>query len=321
MRGIAACPVISSLESCEVLKHFKFGPVTVASFPNLRPERLTTMFTYLESLGLLETNDKGFIATDLGRSVFSRAGTFQILTSYHPHFENLEDWLTGSDRISECNRRLNVAGSGSIHRKKFFPTATAWVSETPFDMIVDLGCGDGAFLEMTLDQDSKRVGVCVDLSSIAVDETISRLQGRPVQGVISDAFDIDIWSRGIDPSKRCLISLWFVLHEFCHNGVEQAVEFLHKIRNRLPRAELIIGEIVALPSHLLTRHRSDSIMPEFLLFHKLSGQNVLSWQELTAIERRSTYRTLHHAVFDVIGDVASPDEETPSAAIWHLTPE
>jgi hypothetical protein len=96
------------------------------------------------------------------------------------------------------------------------------------------------------------------------------------------------------------------------------IEFFQELRAALPTAELILGEITALPPELLAAHCATSIMPEFLLFHELSRQGVLRWETWRDVLKKIPYRLQGEALFDLIGE--SEGEATPSSFVWHLKP-
>ena len=108
-----------------------------------------------------------------------------------------------------------------------------------------------------------------------------------------------------------------VLHEFCHGGAEVIREFLERVHRLCPLAELIIGEIIAIPSNLLSKVRETSIYPEVQLFHRLSGQSLLTWQEHQKWIAEVPYRLEASDLHDAI---VVDGYELPSTVVWHLVP-
>ena len=80
---------------------------------------------------------------------------------------------------------------------------------------------------------------------------------------------------------------------------------------------ILVGEIVKIEPNLLSANKDISIMPEFLFFHEISGQGVLSINELDYIKRRIPYRLAKSFNFDY---VKNGKKKTPSALIWFLKP-
>jgi hypothetical protein len=140
-----------------------------------------------------------------------------------------------------------------------------------------------------------------------------------VPGILCDGADVAAWLARIGPSgKPTVVSLWYVLHEFTDGLVEKAVEFFRSLHNHLPAAEVIVGEIVNIAPETLADNHSASIMPEFLLFHALSGQGVLTWQQHRSMLSNIPFRLAAEVRFDDIGDRAGTT--IPSSFIWHLQP-
>ena len=82
----------------------------------------------------------------------------------------------------------------------------------------------------------------------------------------------------IKSGRSLVVSMWFVAHEFSEGDPKVIRYFFRELNLKLPYAEIILGEITALPPRLLAEHHAVSIMPEMLLFHALSLQGVLSWE-------------------------------------------
>jgi len=81
---------------------------------------------------------------------------------------------------------------------------------------------------------------------------------------------------------------------------------------------VIIGEIVRQEDAALAASHRESIMPEYLFFHDLSGQGVLSWKEYHEIRLQIPYRLVAERLFD---EIAGEDgRKEPSSFIWGLVP-
>jgi len=60
-------------------------------------------------------------------------------------------------------------------------------------------------------------------------------------------------------------------------------------------------------------------MPEYLFFHDLSGQGILSWEEYERISRKIPYEIFAERTFD---ELTSEDgKRIPSVFIWLLKPQ
>jgi hypothetical protein len=64
----------------------------------------------------------------------------------------------------------------------------------------------------------------------------------------------------------------------CYAAFTRCANFFRELRAAIPEAEILLGEVTALPPSFLARHHESSSLPELLLFHSLSGQGVLEWE-------------------------------------------
>ena len=107
------------------------------------------------------------------------------------------------------------------------------------------------------------------------------------------------------------------MHEISKKDKKRIINFFNQIYKKCPYAEILVGEIVKIEPNLLSANKDISIMPEFLFFHEISGQGVLSINELDYIKRRIPYRLAKSFNFDY---VKNGKKKTPSALIWFLKP-
>ena len=211
------------------------------------PQILCSSFKYLHSLDLLEPfNHNGrYTLTKAGRAVFKRAGGFLLLSSYNPYFVNLGNLLMGEEIAPTVDRRRNVLGSGSLHSKKFFPCVWEELADNPPAVLIDLGCGDGTFLELTCHEWPNVTVVASDMSPLAVQFAVSRLAkiGRPAgAGIVENAGSVESWVSQLPAALKstcpCVVSIWFVAHEFSDGNPEKIVDFFRRVRSSLPCAQL-----------------------------------------------------------------------------------
>jgi hypothetical protein len=158
----------------------------------------------------------------------------------------------------------------------------------------------------------------VDVSGVAAAEARARF-GRRVPVVVADGADVAEWVGAVAPDQdRVVVSLWYVVHEFTAGSVGRAVRFFSDLHARLPEADVIMGEIVNLPPEVMAAGHEESIMPEFLLFHALSGQGVFTWQQHQQVLREIPYTLATEVLFDEMPDGVGG--AVPSSFLWHLRP-
>ena len=328
LRGQAACQTIAALAETGIAESMLGESFSVKDFTAVKnPQVLCSSFKYLHSLDLLEPSDQNgrYRLTKAGRSVFKRAGGFLLLSSYNPYFVNLGNLLMCDEIAPTVDRRRNVLGSGSLHSKKFFPCVWEELGNNPPAVLIDLGCGDGTFLELTCREWPNVTVVASDMSPLAVQFAVSRLEkiGRPAgAGIVENAGSVESWVSQLPDALKsaspCVVSIWFVAHEFSDGNPETIVEFFRRVRTSLPCAHIVLAEIVAIPPNVLASNHEISIMPEFLFFHELSHQGVLSWETWQRIRCQIPYEVSAERQFDLVED--QKGAQIPSSFVWHLKP-
>ncbi len=327
LRGYFLAPVIATLGECGIADRMLQGPFSIADFEPLADTRiLSILFRYLQSVGLLVSEgESSYALTEDGFTSLSRNGAYSLLVSYADYFGKLPELLAGAPVSPSVNRSRNVRGSGHLHGNKFFPAALDCLQSNPPAAIIDIGCGDGAFLECVCARWPSLVPFGLDLSETAVEIARHRVAcqtGREPLIVAADGSDVVSWSVSVPPAVRdadgLVISMWFVGHEFSASSTEVMVRFFQNLYHCFPMASILLGEINKIAPADLACNRDLSIMPEYLLFHELSGQGVLAWAEWQYILQRIPYRLEKECRFD---DVASASGSAiPASFLWLLCP-
>lgn len=333
MRGYFACPLMTALGKRGVCDFFLKGPFKNDDIPDV-VDRVTMKYVlnYLTAIGLLEKkhaeNELLFEATELGHKIFKRYGSFVLLHSYREMIEHMDDLLFEEGAIRPgCDRLDNVIGSGLTNGRKFFPKAIDMMKTINPACIADVACGDGGFLRRVIASFPDIEVVASDLSEVAIRQTAKNIQnefpGKTVTSVQTDAGDVPKWASVVSDKMNpdgghAVISMWYLIHEISQHDEKVIVDFLTRVHDACPNAHLIIGEIVNLPDEILVQNRHGSIMPEFLLFHDVSGQGVLTWEQLQEVLRRIPYELQHEARFDLVEHNGT---EYPTGIVWHLQPK
>lgn len=333
LRGYFACPVIVALGKQGVFERFLAGSFQATDIPKIVDIKLFQhVLKYFVSLGLLTEKSAGeqsiYAATELGNKVFQRYGSFVLLHSYRDLIEHMSVLLFEENATKpRCDRLDNVIGSGLTNGRKFFPKAIEMMETLNPTCIADIACGDGEFLRRVIQRFPAIDVIASDLSPIAIERTSDNLHkaypNTKVHCIQSDALDTQKWVPVVDKHAKNLdgapvISMWYLIHEISGKDETKIISFLREINRLCPSAHLIIGEIVSIPSPIMERNRHGSIMPEFMLFHDISGQGVLTWRQFQAILENVPYNLEHEARFDLVqGD----GEELPTGIVWHLKPK
>jgi hypothetical protein len=328
LRGFFSCPTIAALAELGLSERMLVGPFRVEDFPTaVNKSVLSSIFIYLYSLNLLKTTPDGdYALTAQGCTALKRSGAALLLFSYRGYFENLVGLLTDRSGRIAVDRRHNVLGCGSLHSRKFFPTVWEMFSDTRPAALIDIGCGDGQFLANACLQWPGLSIAAVDLSSVSVETTLKRLETAgcmDVEGIVQSGLDVAGWIAQLPDELKAraplVLSMWFVAHEFSGGDPGTLIGFFHEVRSALPGADIVLGEITALPPELLAEHHESSLMPELLLFHDLSRQGVLTWESWHQVLEGIPYSLSGERKFDCIECAGA--QIAPSSFVWRLSPE
>jgi SAM-dependent methyltransferase len=328
LRGYFASPVIATLGEMGMVERMLEGDFSASDWDSApRVEIVSALFRYLHSIGLLTKRTTGeYALTPEGRTSLGRSGAFSLLMSYAEYFHELPTMLATGEAKPSVNRRRNVHGSGQLHSRKFFPAAFDFLSSGAPTALIDIGCGDGRFLALARERWPDLAIFGVDLSETAVEQTRIRLSpiiGSGSVAAVANGYDVAIWSEAVPENVRrspqLVISMWFVGHEFSEGSAAKMVAFFSEVYARCPQAQLILGEIDNIPAETLAEDHDLSIMPEFLLFHELSGQGVLSWNMWLAILDKIPYDLKADRRFDEVRSRSG--EQIPASFVWLLAPK
>lgn len=127
------------------------------------PECFEKILDFLTHLDWFEKKKDNYQFTETGLFFAKRAASYGVTVSYLPMFSKMEDLLFGNaERIRQLNegedeihvdRAMNVWGSGGAHAT-YFKVIDDFIIEIfnqPLDSqpkgILDMGCGNGAFLQ------------------------------------------------------------------------------------------------------------------------------------------------------------------------------
>ncbi|WP_109298798.1 class I SAM-dependent methyltransferase [Aquimarina sp. AU474] len=173
--------VVNTIQN-QILKHIEgilVGPTTVhlgmggmfhkyfmeASFSAEEyhhfPESFDTILTFLSHLGWFSKSNNNYTFTKKGLFFAKRASAYGVTVSYIPMFRQIDNllfgapdvlWNTKNENEIHVDREMNVWGSGGAHSTYFKKIDEIIISlfnkplEDQPKGILDMGCGNGAFL-------------------------------------------------------------------------------------------------------------------------------------------------------------------------------
>ena len=319
IRGYFLTPVIATLAK------ENFFSKNSNKFFKIKDKKLNILIAYLVNLGLIKKKNDKFYFSKNGKKLFKRSGSFNIVNSYRKYLFNLDKILSNEEKLHDlsCDRKENVLGSGSTNNRKFFQPGLKLLAKEDFDVVFDLGCGDGNFLENLSKKYQNKLISGSDLSKISIQETKKRINKKNLKLFQTNALNADKWInwliKNYDIKKqKIIISMWFIIHEISKKNVNKIISFFKKIKNKIPNAKILLGEIVEPEQRILDERKYDTIMPEYMLFHNLSGQGVFNYKELKLILKKIPYKCKKNINIDTI---KYKKRKNPSGIIWLLEPK
>ena len=260
LRGLYATPIICELS--------KLGIFTKASNKiNLRNKAkiknnfvLNLCLDYLVHIGVLLKKTKNYELSEMGYEIFRRSNSFFVPHSYREVILNIGNILTNKKTISSCkvDRNENILGSGLTHLRYFFQPINYCNSKIDYNSLIDLGCGNGHFVNEVLKRKKNIKVVGIDLSPDSVKtckKNITKYVGKDKFRVFkADISKVKLWKNKITKflkGTKPLLSLWFMLHEISNHKVKNLKIFLLQVYQSFPESSIIVGEIVRLEDKTL----------------------------------------------------------------------
>jgi ubiquinone/menaquinone biosynthesis C-methylase UbiE len=266
------------------------GRADVESFAranDLDPTVLRALCDALYSLRILKKDGDAYALDARGRDLVGLPrGWFEGIYGYEDVFYALEDLLTKKKAYGrDVVRRLDVVTKGYAETGQwiYYPRLLDMLSRGGFKRVLDLGCGDGAFLRVLCQSANDVTGYGVDLAPEVIATGRQKVDaaglGRRVSLIVADASKLDSvpeLSAGID-----VATAFFLLHELLALGPERVVQLLRGFREAFPGVPLIVIEVVRPPAAELRRRPGMAIL--YFLYHDLSRQKPVSRDEWRAV--------------------------------------
>jgi hypothetical protein len=172
IEGIAIGPTIVSLGMGGMFhKYFMEASFKAEEFHE-DSESFGKILDFFTFLGWFEKKGQTYRFTEKGLFFARRASAYGVTVSYIPTFRNLDELIFGNPEILtntkpelpelHVDREMNVWGSGGAHMSYFKKVDEIIIDlfNKPLDEqpkgIVDMGCGNGAFLQHIFDVISQR---------------------------------------------------------------------------------------------------------------------------------------------------------------------
>ena len=283
-------------------------------------KNLNLIFNYLTNIGYLKKNKHFFSLTELGKDIFMRYSSFLVPHSYKNYFSNLDILILKKKNNIKVLRDENILGSGKTHMRYFFSALNYLKKENNFSSLIDLGVGNGDFAIL-----SKKIlklkKICgVDFSRESVKISKKKIEKLKIKNLIikEDAKKIEKWSKKIikfTDNQEILISMWFLIQEISSNSKSTIINFLNKLKKNFPKAKIILCELVKADAVTYSLNKDFTFMPEYMLFHDLSGQGVFGYRDLENIIKKSNFKIEKRIIFD---ELKANEKSIPSCVTYIL---
>lgn len=259
---------------------------------------------YLDGIGLLAQNGGKVQLTAAGKVLLAEPrGMIELLWAYEPCFSNLSEMLTGQKTYGrELDRRITYVGlgSGRLCEQLPYPVMRRMVSDHGCKMVLDLGCGDLAFLAGLCRMDSQIRCHGIDFSEEMVQFDHDQLQRNHFDGrltvQVGDMFALPELPSDL-PQVDC-ITACDTFHEYLQN-TKQLIDLFQALRKRFPQAVFVIGEFCLQDPNWLRKHPTASL--EHHLFHHLSNQQIGTARQWRTIFQQAGLNIIEEQIFDLIG--------------------
>ena len=172
IEGMLVAPSVVSLGMSGMFhKYFMEASFRPEEF-HKESESFTSLLDFFSSLGWFVKKNDTYGFTDKGLFFAKRASAFGVTVSYNPMFRNVKELIFGDpstlrevaegEAEKHVDREMNVWGSGGAHGTYFkkvdeiiISLFNKPISDQPRG-IVDMGCGNGAYLEHLYEVVSQR---------------------------------------------------------------------------------------------------------------------------------------------------------------------
>ena len=267
-------------------------------------EVLEAIVEYLDGVGLLEHQDDTLRLSEQGEVLMAEPrGLLELLWAYEPCLAHLGELLRGEKKYGrDLTRRITFVGRGSgrLCEQLPYPVMRRMVQDLKAKMVLDLGCGDMAFLAglCRSDRNIRCLGIDNDADMIAYDQKLLRENdhaGRlfAQQGDMFNLPELSVNLLPIDCITAC-----DTFHEYLQYP-NRLIELLQQLKRRFAGVRFVIGEFCLQDPAWLKRHKTATL--EHHLFHRLSGQQIGSAQTWRDLFQKAALEIIEEQVYNIIG--------------------
>ena len=265
------------------------------------PEVFDAIIEYLDGIGLLERRGAMVRLSKAAAALHAEPrGLIELLWAYEPCFGQLDGLLKGQKKYGiDLTRRIEYVGigSGRLCEQLPYPVMRRIVLAAGCKTVLDLGCGDMAFLGGLCRLDSNISCHGIDCSEEMIQFNRQQLAKNDYNGRLTvqtaDMFDLPTDLSTVDCITAC-----DTFHEYLHDE-DRLVDLLKRLAERFDGALFVVGEFCLQDAEWLRRHKTASL--EHHLFHQLSGQQIGTAAQWREIFGRAGLQLVEEQIYDLIG--------------------
>jgi len=313
IRGYMISSCISAFSSLGIFDDFRqMEEIEITAYAknkNLDEKILTDVFSYLYSVKILDSTNKGYKLSKKGKFLYDYAlGPFSFVSAYAPVFNELGAILKKEKKYGiELHRNESLVAKASAETEKWipYPIVKELIKKYHARNILDLGCGSAEFLiKLCLENhDLNTYGVDISQDALKYAKKIidDNNLGKRINLIRWDMFNIGNMPN-IETQKIDIITSMFVLHEFITMDIDRTsrlLNILRQIKRRFKDSYLIVCELCKqTPGQL---RRNPTLMAEHHLFHALSNQIILTFADWEDIFKKVPFCIVEKVRLDLAG--------------------
>jgi len=309
VRGYTVCSCVWALLETGTLDRLLEADTAsveaLAEEGGLQRHVLDSILDYLDGLSLVRV-DGGEVRAlpKLRRLMAEPRGFFELTYAYEPIFHRLRDLLCGKASYPDDVDRLGKyvgRGSGQLCLSLPYPVLVDMLRRHGARVVLDLGCGDLAFLLYLCEAIPEIRAVGIDIDGPTVEyarEVLAAVRfGDRIEVHEADMFDLAAIAAA-HPEIDAVTAV-DTYHEYLSEGEEKVVGLVKQLRSAFPKALLYVGEFCKQPHEKLRRHPTAFL--EHHLFHDLTNQTIANADRWRAMFAAADLEVLEEKVFDIVG--------------------
>jgi SAM-dependent methyltransferase len=267
-------------------------------------DALLPLVEYLVDKGALDYDGNGVRLLPIGKDLLDVMPFGMLHLAYQPVFLRHISALVRESPKYERDVRRAAEASGLINAASTFKTVINSCGTPKGSAVLDLGCGDGTFLQMYREMWPGVRLAGLDSDPQSVEKAKQRLLSVDViVKSIADVATVRELSSRLEPTW---VFAFFVLHEVGSN-TSLISELLSAVFTEAPEVRVAVTECYRPTTDQCRRHNRQQFA-EFKLFHSLSQQALLTRDEWRHIVGVSGGRVVDNLVH--FGDESDPLVET-----------